>query len=178
MIGQLHVAYLGLGTNIRPRDSLSGGLDRLEEIFDLLERSSVYYSEAVGFDGPPFLNMVVKAWTTLSLAQVASSLRAIENDFGRAENDPLKFSRRLDIDILLFDDMCGLFGRVQLPRPEMIENAYVLAPMAELSPNLVHQVSGKTYQDLWLLYGHDLPVVRKVSFEWSSKRLSCVKAFL
>ncbi|MDH4580724.1 2-amino-4-hydroxy-6-hydroxymethyldihydropteridine diphosphokinase [Pseudomonas sp. BN415] len=178
MTGELHTVYLSLGSNVLPRESLSAGLDRLEEIFNILDSSSVYFSEAVGFDGPPFLNMVVKVLTELSLAQVVSILRAIESDFGRADNDIVKRSRRLDIDILLFDGMCGLFGRVQLPRPEMVENAYVLAPMAELSPNLVHKNSEKTYEDLWLLYGHDLPLIRKVNFEWNGKRISCDKSFL
>ncbi|MDH4564414.1 2-amino-4-hydroxy-6-hydroxymethyldihydropteridine diphosphokinase [Pseudomonas taiwanensis] len=178
MTDELHTVYLGLGSNVLPWESLSAGLDRLEGVFNILESSSVYFSEAVGFDGPPFLNMVVKVLTELSLAQVVSSVRAIESDFGRANNDLLKCSRRLDIDILLFDDLCGLFGHVHLPRPGMVESAYVLAPMAELSPNLVHQGSSKTYEDLWLLYGHDLPLIQKVNFEWNGKRISCDKSYL
>jgi 2-amino-4-hydroxy-6-hydroxymethyldihydropteridine diphosphokinase len=139
----LHKVYLGLGSNIDPEVFLLEGGSRLRDVLAEIEVSSIYYSEAVGFEGPPFLNVVVAGMTGLSLSALAVCLRTIEVEFGRHTPQKKLASRKLDIDILLYDDLCGSFDRVYLPRPEILENSYVLIPLVELSPTLIHPQEDK-----------------------------------
>ena len=83
-----------------------------------------------------------------SSAELARNLRQIEIEHGRPA-DATRFSaRQLDIDILTYDDRVGLIDGVQLPRDEILENAFVLCPLAELSPDALHPVSGAAMPSL------------------------------
>ncbi|TXS91890.1 2-amino-4-hydroxy-6-hydroxymethyldihydropteridine diphosphokinase [Parahaliea maris] len=141
--------YLGLGSNIEPTESLFLGINRLKEAFGQLECSSIYKSNSVGFDGDPFLNLVARIETQLPLADLYRSLRLIEFSLGRPFPASPNSSRRFDADILLYGNTIGTFDTVILPRPEILYNAHVLAPLAELLPGGKHPRTKKTYKELW-----------------------------
>jgi len=164
--------FLGVGSNIERERYIAEGLDALRGLFGELALSSVYDSAAVGFEGQPFLNLVVVVNTDFSVAELADILRQIEVEHGRPANAPRFSARHLDIDILTFDNEVGIFNGVQLPRDEILDNAFVLCPLAELSPNLLHPVVKRSYLSLWQAYDQPGQAVSKVDFMWRGRVIS------
>lgn len=140
--------YISLGTNVEPERHVIAGVADLQRHLGALQLSRVFESEAVGFNGTNFLNMVIGAETELSIAEVNALFKQIEQDNGR-QVQAKKFSpRSLDLDLLLYDDaVCQL--PIVLPRGEILYNAFVLWPLAELIPNALHPLVKKTYLSLW-----------------------------
>ena len=140
--------YISLGSNIERDRHIRAGLDALHAEFGELRVSRVFESEAVGFNGRPFYNLVAAAETDLPLTPVCLGLRAMEFAHGR-EPDAKKFApRTLDLDLLLYGDLVCDTPLV-LPRGEVLTNAFVLWPLAELAPKLRHPVDGRSMVELW-----------------------------
>jgi len=147
--------YIGIGSNIEPEKNFKAVYQLLEETYPSIRFSRTFQSSAVGFDGDDFYNSVA----VFSIESVASNiqsklnrtlieLKAIENQIGRTRGDKKFAARTIDIDILLFGDViCD--EPIQLPRGEIIENAYVLWPLSELAPSLFHPMEKKSYLELW-----------------------------
>jgi 2-amino-4-hydroxy-6-hydroxymethyldihydropteridine diphosphokinase len=163
--------YLSLGSNIEREANVNNCLDTLADRFGELCISSVYESESVGFRGDPFFNLVVSMRTTQAIDELSTTLRQIEYGQGR-ERHGAKFSgRTLDIDILLFDDLWGDFDGIQLPRPEITENAYVLWPLAEIAGELVLPGTQLRIAELWDGFDKLKQRLKPVSFTWGTCRL-------
>ena len=161
---------LGVGSNIERRDNICAGLELLKEEFSLRCASSVYESAALGFDGPPFLNLAVELFTDVPVDALARFLRQLEYRMGRPRNATRFSSRTLDLDILTYGELAGEQADIELPRQEILENAYVLAPLAELVPARLHPVLGESYAALWQRLAGEMQPVSRVSFEhrgWS-----------
>ncbi len=159
--------FLGLGSNIQRYRHMVKALDALAELFAPLRLSPVYESESVGFRGSLFLNMVVSFDTDMALAPLIDLLREIEVRLGRVPDAPKFSPRTLDIDILSYDNLCGNFAGIELPRDEVTYNAFVLRPLSELAPDHCHPVSGKTYRELWAGYVSEQKLW-PVEFRWPS----------
>lgn len=164
--------FLGLGSNIERERYLTAGLDALARLFGDPALSPVYDSEAIGFEGQPFLNLVAEVSTELPLAELAATLRHIEVEHGRPPNATRFSPRQLDIDILTYDDLVGVIDGVQLPRDEILENAFVLRPLAELSPGSLHPVVLRSYADLWEEYDQAAQPLTRVAFSWRGRLIS------
>ena len=143
--------FLGIGSNIDREQHIISGLIALAEHFDWQQRSRVFESRAVGFDGSDFYNLVVEVTTTQSVAETFAVCKQIEQQNGRAPNSPKYSPRSLDIDMLLYDDKVNTH-EPQLPRAEITENAFVLWPLAEIAPDKVHPVQGRMFAELWHNY--------------------------
>jgi 2-amino-4-hydroxy-6-hydroxymethyldihydropteridine diphosphokinase len=141
--------YLGLGSNIEPQKNLKFALEELEGHFGRLETSSVYRSAAYGFDGDDFLNMVVRFGTTLSPAEVHAQLDEIQRTAGRDRAARGYSPRTLDIDLLLYDDLIMNEPPIRLPRPDVLRFGFVLGPLVEIAPELVHPVTNQSLQAHW-----------------------------
>ena len=161
--------YLGVGSNIERERYIVAGLDALQRLFGDFDHSSVYDSAAVGFEGQPFLNLVVGIDTQLSVAELAKQLRAIEFEHGRPLNATRFSPRQLDIDILTYDERVGTVDGVQLPRAEILENAFVMQPLAELAPQVCHPVNGRSYAELWAEFDLTSQQLARVDFEWRGR---------
>ena len=134
----MSVAYIALGANLGDRlATLRLVVERLNELGSVEAASSVYETEPVGFaDQPSYLNAVVRLRTVLEPAALMAALLEIEAEFGRVRtfaNAP----RPLDLDLLLYDELTLESTTVTVPHPRLHERAFVLAPMAELAPDLV-----------------------------------------
>ena len=164
--------YLGVGSNIERERYIVAGLDALQGLFGDLALSSVYDSAAIGFEGQPFLNLAVAVETDLGVGELARTLRHVECEHGRPPNASRFSARQLDIDILTYDDQVGLIDGVELPRGEILENAFVLCPLAELAPQRRHPVLGQTYAALWEAYDQLSQPLVKVEFEWRGRSVS------
>lgn len=138
-------AYVGIGSNIDALKRLRQALAPLGERFSGLRASSVYRSPPVGFNGPDFLNMAVAFRCGLEPEALLDTLHEIERLGGRRkERDG---SRTLDLDLLLLGRRVDAAQR--LPRHDLLRYAFVLAPLAELSGQLVHPVTGARMVDAW-----------------------------
>ncbi|WP_394199981.1 2-amino-4-hydroxy-6-hydroxymethyldihydropteridine diphosphokinase [Shewanella waksmanii] len=156
--------YISIGSNIEPEKYVKAALSELTYHLGAIKCSSVYESEAVGFEGSNFLNMVVGAETDLSIAQVVSLFKEIEQLHGR-QRGAKKFSpRTIDLDLLLYDDQVTETPIV-LPRGEIVYNAFVLWPLAELAPTEVHPVTQKSYQQMWTDFDKSSQHLWPVAFE-------------
>lgn len=165
-----HTVYLGIGSNIDAHHNIAVGLDEVSGLLSVFAISSVYRSEAVGFSGDDFLNLVVGTKTDLTLEELAGMLRSIEFMHGR-EPDCSKFSsRKLDIDVLTYDDLVGEFGGNVLPRPETTRNAFVLRPFSEIAPTLVLPNQALSLADLWRQYEEDQRISPE-PFCWQGKAI-------
>lgn len=140
--------FIGIGSNLQREYSLCRGMALLEQLFGPLRRSAIYQSEAVGFNGPDFYNLVAYFETSLPLVTIARVLRDIEYQCGRPKAAKKCSSRMLDIDLLLYDSIvCD--APCRLPRPEIAVNAFVLRPLAELAGERVHPLTSCSLAQMW-----------------------------
>lgn len=161
--------FLSLGSNIQREQHIRAALDSLAAEFGELQVSRVFESEAVGFDGDDFYNLVVGIRTELPVGQLALRLREIEDTNGRLRSGPKFSARTLDIDILTYGDLSGTVDGVKLPRAEIEKNAFVLQPLAELAPERVHPLTGKTFAQMWAEYDKSKQKLWPVAFGWPGK---------
>jgi 2-amino-4-hydroxy-6-hydroxymethyldihydropteridine diphosphokinase len=137
--------FVGAGSNAAPRRSLETAVAELERQFGALRLSSVYRSAAQGVAAADYLNLVVRLTTDCDVDSLLDALRAIETLAGRSRRDPAVVE--LDLDLLLYG------GRVdakrRLPRPGTFALPFVLGPLAELAPELVHPVTGERCAAAW-----------------------------
>lgn len=161
--------YLGLGSNIEREPNLRAGLDALAGFLTGLRCSAVFESQPVGIKSGPFFNLVVSAYTDLSLADLDRRLKSIEAENGRYAPD--RKGLPLDIDVLLYGELVGDFDGLILPRAEILKNAFVLWPLSLMAPDRVHPEEGKTMADLWRDAQID-QVLAPVAFEWQGQQLT------
>ena len=141
--------YISIGSNIDAARNVRRAVAALRADFGPLALSPVYESEAVGFAGNNFLNLVAGADTARPVREVAARLHAIEDAQGRDRSGPRFSSRVIDLDLLLYDDLVLDTPALVLPREEILDNAFVLRPLADLAPDLVHPVARRTMAELW-----------------------------
>ncbi len=141
--------YLSIGSNIDRDRSIRQGVAALQQQFGEMTISTVYESEAVGFEGDAFYNLVVGFDAELPWREIQQQLRQIEEENGR-ERSAEKFNpRTLDIDLLLYGDLDLQHEGIDLPRAEIFEYAFVLRPLAEIAGDECHPQTGERYRDLW-----------------------------
>lgn len=167
----MHRVYLSLGSNIEREHYIRAALDALSRLFGRLQISSVYESEAVGFKGDNFYNLVVGIETDLDVAALSTSLKRIEDDNGRERSGPRFSGRTLDIDILTYDELTEPVAGVQLPRDEILNNAFVLLPLAEIAPDDLHPVLKRPYAELWQTYDR-AQKLWPIDFSWRGRVIS------
>lgn len=141
------IVYVGLGSNIDPEDNLHLGIRELRARFGELELSAVYRSKAVGFEGADFLNLVARFESNDTPLAICEQIELIHNLAGR-EGGKWE-SRPLDIDLLLYNDLVMDERPVRVPRDDVLEYSFVLRPLAELAPEFVHPVTGRTMLEHW-----------------------------
>ena len=142
-------AWLSLGSNIEAETHLATALRELRARFGELIVSPVYRFPAVGFAGPDFLNLAVGMDTDLSVGALNDWLHALEQRHGRRRDVPRFSSRTLDVDIVLFgSEVCKGPGNLEVPRPEL-QHAFVLKPLADIAPEVVHPLLHKSMAELW-----------------------------
>jgi 2-amino-4-hydroxy-6-hydroxymethyldihydropteridine diphosphokinase len=158
-------AYVAAGSNVRPRASLNEALRRLAAEFPGLRASRAYANAAVGFTGDDFINLVVAFPADLPTETLLERLKAIERACGRPPGAPKWGPRTLDLDLLLHGDAAGRVAGKTLPHPDLLTRAWVLGPLAELAPGLVHPVAGERIDALWDRFDRQAHPLTPVSLE-------------
>jgi 2-amino-4-hydroxy-6-hydroxymethyldihydropteridine diphosphokinase len=141
-------AYLSLGSNLGNReDNLDMALKLLGQRMRLGKVSSIYDTEPLGDSNQPrFLNIACEVFTRLTPEGLLALAKGIEGKMGRRgkSGEP----RTIDIDILLYGDTTVDKPDLVIPHPSMAQRSFVLVPLAEIAPNLVHPVVKKTIKEM------------------------------
>jgi len=145
--------YLGLGSNIERETHLQAGLDALAAFLVEIRCSAVFESQPVGIKSGPFFNFVVSAYTDLPLIELDRRLKFIEADNGRYAPD--RRGLPLDIDVLLFGDRVEKTAEYTLPRPDLLKRPFMLGPLAEIAPEVMHPTANMTIGQLWDAFDRD-----------------------
>ncbi len=158
--------YISLGSNIQREKNTRAGVQALQQAFGQLTLSTVYESEAVGFEGNAFYNMVIACDVSTSVYHTNQILRDIEDAHGRERNGPKFSSRTLDLDLLLYDDLQISDQGLTLPRGEILNNAFVLWPLAEIAPQRKHPGTQARYAELWAAFDKTKECLHPVEFSF------------
>jgi len=151
-----HTVYLALGTNLGDRAAnLKQAMTSLTPQLEVKAKSQVYETPPWGYeDQPKFLNQVIKAKTYLDPEPLLKHLKRLEVALGRKEsfvNGP----RLIDIDILFYDDLVLNKPSLVIPHPRLHERGFVLRPLMDVAPDLVHPVHKKTVREMAALCNVD-----------------------
>jgi 2-amino-4-hydroxy-6-hydroxymethyldihydropteridine diphosphokinase len=145
----MSIVTLALGTNLGDRfGNLQAALAALPPVVSMLEQSPVYETPPWGVtDQPAFLNMVVKGKTRKDPQNLLKYLKHLEIQLGRLPS--IRYGpRKIDIDLLFYDTLIVNTAELTIPHPSLHERAFVLVPLADLSPDFIHPVLGKTIRQL------------------------------
>jgi 2-amino-4-hydroxy-6-hydroxymethyldihydropteridine diphosphokinase len=148
----IHTAYIGAGSNIGNKLlSCKNGINALARLQNtqIKKWSKFYQTEPVDFKNQDwFINGVVEIETDLDAFQLIKELKSIEHDAGRVDNTVRFGPRILDMDILLFDDMVMNSSGLIIPHPRMHKRRFVLKPICDIDPSIIHPVLNKEMQVL------------------------------
>jgi len=158
--------FVGIGSNIDREAMVRAAVAALRERYGELRLSSVYESEAVGFDGDAFFNLVAAFDTDEAVDAVIAALSDIEQRLGRQRATERFVSRTVDLDLLLYGDQVLTGQGYNIPRDEIPRYAFVLWPLAEIAPDLVHPALGQSYSRLWQEFDKRNQPLRPIPFQW------------
>lgn len=158
-------AYVAAGSNVRPRASLREAVRLLGREFPGLAASRAFANTAVGFRGDDFVNLVMRFPAELPTEALIERLKAVERSCGRPPGAPKWGPRTLDLDLLLHGDFVGRVAGKSLPHPDLLTRAWVLGPLAELAPALVHPVAGERMDVLWERFDRKAHPLHPVSLD-------------
>lgn len=141
--------YVAAGSNVEPERNLALASRELCREFPDVRFSPWYRNQAVGFEGDDFINFVAGFTTDLPIEVVLPRLHAIETLCGRPRGAPRWAPRSMDLDMLLYGDLIRDEPKLKLPRPDLMKRAFMLGPLADLAPELVHPILKATIGELW-----------------------------
>jgi 2-amino-4-hydroxy-6-hydroxymethyldihydropteridine diphosphokinase len=144
------LAYLSLGSNVGAReDHLRDAITRLEAVGRVVSISSFYETEPVEFAGQPwFLNCAIALETTKTPEQLMVAILRIEQEMGRRRTQSSKGPRTIDIDVLLMGSTVVNSPDLTIPHPAMHQRRFVLEPLSDIAPEVVHPVLHRTVREL------------------------------
>ena len=142
-------AYVSGGSNLDAERNLVIAARALRARHPGTRFSRCYRNAAIGFEGPDFINFVAEVPVAGTPALLKGELECIETQCGRTRDAPKWAPRAMDLDILLFGDVVQDVPGLKLPRPDLVRWAFMLGPLAELAPDLVHPLQQRRIGELW-----------------------------
>ena len=150
--GVMSEVFASLGSNREREINITSAVASISRCFGPLICSKVYRSKAVGFAGNDFFNMVLSFQTEAGPLQVREVFRRIEAEHGRTRQEKKFAPRTLDIDLILYDDQVIDEEQLRLPHTDILEYAFVLRPLSEIAPRLLHPLTQRSYEQMWREY--------------------------
>jgi 2-amino-4-hydroxy-6-hydroxymethyldihydropteridine diphosphokinase len=157
--------FIGLGSNIDPARRLPLAAALLRAEFPGIRFSACYQNIAVGFEGADFINAAAGFNAECSLEALISRLHHIEEQCGRQRDDAKWAPRAMDLDVLLYGDLVSDSPLARLPRPDLLRRAYMLGPLAELEPALIHPLARRALGELWSELAPHTPPLTRVALD-------------
>jgi 2-amino-4-hydroxy-6-hydroxymethyldihydropteridine diphosphokinase len=155
--------FVAAGSNVEPERHLTLAAIELQRVFGEIHFSPWYRNRAVGFEGDDFINFVVGFETAAPVQDVVARLREIETLCGRPREAAKWAPRSMDLDILMYDNLVCEDAQLKLPRPDLLKRAYMLGPMADLAPEVVHPTAHVTIGELWERFDRGAHALEPVS---------------
>jgi len=143
----VRTTYLSLGSNTGEKiKTLQAAVNLIgERIGHIKYVSSIYKSESWGFEGSDFFNICLEVSTNLNPEKLIETILQIENYLGRERKYSSNYENRIiDIDVLLFDNEIIFYDHLKVPHPKMLDRKFVLVPLTEIAPNIIHPIVKKT----------------------------------
>ena len=156
--------HVSIGSNIGGRlENIQSSLDLIHSrIASLTGISCIYESESIGFDGDDFYNICASFFSNISPHLVMQQLLEIEKTLGRNRSDETKYiSRIIDIDIILIEDLVIDSEELKVPHPEMCNRRFVMEPLIEIDPNLIHPVSKVSLKEIYEAFDQNQKIQKK-----------------
>ena len=156
--------HVSIGSNIGDRlENIQSSLDLIHSrIASLTGISCIYESESIGFDGDDFYNICASFFSNISPHLVMQQLLEIEKTLGRSRSAETKYiSRIIDIDILLIEDLVIDSEELKVPHPEMCNRRFVMEPLIEIDPNLIHPVSKVSLKEIHEAFDQNQKIQKK-----------------
>ena len=141
--------YLSLGSNIKPEENLSKAKELLSQEYYPEKESKTYKTKSEGFEGEDFLNQVVCFLTEEPPDRIISKLKDIEKKIGRKDRIKKFSDREIDIDLLIYGNFVGKVLGKDIPHKDIDVYRFVLEPLAEIAPDLVHPRSLEKISKIW-----------------------------
>lgn len=163
--------FVSIGSSKDRHRSVAAGLTSLTEAFGRLAISPVFESEAVGFNGPAFLNLAVGFETDLPVLSLIEQLKHIEVRHGRTRCASPPGAHTLDLDLLTYGRVSGVLDGIILPRPELTMHAFTLWPLAELAPDVRCPGTQLSFAQLWQQWDGQ-QALAPVLFYWQGQVIS------
>jgi 2-amino-4-hydroxy-6-hydroxymethyldihydropteridine diphosphokinase len=164
------LVYIGIGSNIDKEHHVPAAIAELELLFGQLRVSPIFESVAVNCIGDNYYNLVVECETELAINCLMQLLKQLEIRQGRKPTDRRYAPRTLDLDLLIYDNIVQSDIPV-LPRPEILHNAFVLWPLAELAPDLIHPQQGVSMAALWQAFDKSKQQLELAPLQWPKIRV-------
>jgi 2-amino-4-hydroxy-6-hydroxymethyldihydropteridine diphosphokinase len=162
--------FVAAGSNVAPHEHMALATCELAKAFPDVRFSPWYQNRAAGFEGADFINLVAAFTTELGVDELLVVLRSIETHCGRPREAPRWAPRTMDLDVLLYGDLICRRSDLTLPRPDLLVRAYMLGPLADLAPNLVHPSAGVTIGELWRHFDQGAHPLRRVAHDPTIQR--------
>ena len=162
--------FVAAGSNVAPREHMALATRELKRAFPDERFSPWYQNRAAGFAGADFINLVAAFTTDLGIDELLVVLRAIETLCGRPREAPRWAPRTMDLDVLLYGDLVCRRPDLVLPRPDLLVRAYMLGPLADLAPQLLHPGAGVTIAELWQRFDQDAHPLERVAPDTTIQR--------
>lgn len=144
--------FASIGSSLQREDNVRAALQALRSRYRRICYSSVYKTKAVGFEGDYFFNLVVSFESNDDPQSLKHYFRSVEDQQGRVRDEKMPGPCPLDLDLLLYGDRIIDTPEMKLPRVDVLKHAFVLEPLAELSPDLCYPGTDNSYRDLWGKY--------------------------
>ena len=158
---------VSLGSNIEREKHIRAAVAELERHLGPASISPVYETDAEGFEGPAFYNLVTGHETNQPPEEIISLFRQLEEKLGRVRGEARFDSRTIDIDLLTYGDLVAEVAGKQLPRDDITDYAFVLKPLYDLAPDEMHPVLKKSYRQMWADF-EPKPRMRRVELTFQS----------
>jgi 2-amino-4-hydroxy-6-hydroxymethyldihydropteridine diphosphokinase len=164
--------YIGIGSNIDPESNILVGLNALAQFVTITGLSTFYQSESLGNpDHPPFINGVCAIETDLTPGPLKFDvLRVVEASVGRVRSDDKNAPRPLDLDILMYHDLCTNEAGLQIPDSDIVDRPFIYVPLLELCPSLILPGMNRPLSEMVDTSGGDFEMSASEEFSLNARR--------